>query len=100
VEVGALFRRGHRRFAWVVLALLFCTAFAALQESFAHTDDGCEVELHCVACRWAFAANVLFVDTPTVAASSTIVEIVAPPSVVLPQQAPHRRPTSRGPPAA
>jgi hypothetical protein len=93
-------RGGDRRFAWVVLALLLCTASAALQESFAHTDDGCEVELHCIACRWAFAANVLFIDTPTVAASSAIVEIVSPPSAALPPEAPHRRPTSRGPPVA
>jgi hypothetical protein len=82
----------------VLLALLFCTACAVVQESFAHTDDGCEVELHCVACRWAFAANARFVETPTVVASSAIVAIVPPPSVAPPREAPHRRPTSRGPP--
>lgn len=95
-----MFRREHRRFAWVVLALLVCTAVAALQESFVHTDDGCAVELHCIACRWAFSAAIVFVETPILAASWIAVRDVPPISVVVCEQAPRRRPASRGPPAA
>ncbi|HYU41481.1 MAG TPA: hypothetical protein VEQ84_04980 [Vicinamibacteria bacterium] len=28
-----------------------CVSSALLEESYVHTDDGCSVEIHCVACR-------------------------------------------------
>ena len=39
----------------VVLAVLVLAAVCAgvAEESFAHTDDGCPVETHCLACRLA-----------------------------------------------
>jgi len=52
----------------VVLALLVLAAVCAgvAEESFAHTDDGCPVEKHCLACRLA---------TGTVAVLATAVPV-------------------------
>jgi hypothetical protein len=47
---GAVHERARGLAALVLLAL-----FAALAGSFVHTDDGCEVEQHCRACRLAVA---------------------------------------------
>jgi hypothetical protein len=46
--------RARRLRALLALTLLLAlaTAFAG---SFVHTDDGCAVEQHCLACRWAHA---------------------------------------------
>jgi hypothetical protein len=33
---------------WALVA--FSSAFA--EAAFVHTDDGCKVEVHCLACRW------------------------------------------------
>lgn len=93
------YRRDARRAFWIALALLLCVTGAVLEESFAHTDDGCAVEVHCVACRWASAAIGV---SPQVAAPATIfvaVAGVAPP--IIPDRAdpPSAAPTSRGPPS-
>jgi hypothetical protein len=42
--------RRHLVLAAMVLAAM-CVGLA--EESFAHTDDGCPVEIHCLACRLA-----------------------------------------------
>src|SRR5437867_9402450 len=51
--------RLQRRSSPVFLALVVtgCFSFAVLEASGWHTDDGCQVELHCFACHWAFAST-------------------------------------------
>src|SRR5207249_3172043 len=39
------------------LVVTACFSFAVLEASGWHTDDGCQVELHCFACHWAFAST-------------------------------------------
>jgi hypothetical protein len=56
------------RALFLVAALALLSVGAALgEESFVHTDDGCAVEVHCLACRLAVgstAALVLGVPAP------------------------------------
>jgi hypothetical protein len=46
-------RRGRLKAA-LALSLLLALG-AAVASDFVHTDDGCVVEQHCLACRWAQA---------------------------------------------
>jgi hypothetical protein len=48
-------RRGfaRRRFLLVAALVLAAVCVGVAEESFAHTDDGCPVETHCLACRLA-----------------------------------------------
>jgi hypothetical protein len=50
---------GTRRRGALLLVAALCLlslGSALYQESFAHTDDGCEVETHCLACRLVVAS--------------------------------------------
>jgi hypothetical protein len=51
----------HRRTLSVVMsfALLLAVAGALVEESFVHTDDGCAVEIHCLACRLAVGTTAV-----------------------------------------
>ena len=49
-------RTATRRHPWlwtIALLLLASLGAGAGQDAFAHTDDGCAVEVHCLACRTA-----------------------------------------------
>ena len=50
-------RAGRRTLFLAALMLLVSFGALTLEESFVHTDDGCAVETHCLACRWAYGAN-------------------------------------------
>jgi hypothetical protein len=54
-----------RSLAAVALVAILAMAGVTLGE-FAHTDDGCVVETHCLACRHAMAAAGGSVSTPIV----------------------------------
>ena len=43
----------RRRFLVVAAFVLAAMCAGIAEESFAHTDDGCPVETHCLACRLA-----------------------------------------------
>ncbi len=43
----------RRRFVIVAALVLAATCLGVAEASFAHTDDGCPVETHCLACRLA-----------------------------------------------
>ena len=64
-----LVRRWWIALAAVVLAAL-CVGLA--EESFAHTDDGCPVETHCLACR--LATGTVAVLAPAVPVPQRTVE--------------------------
>ena len=49
----------RRTWAWIALALLVCVGAALAEESFVHTDDGCSVEIHCLACRLAAGSTAV-----------------------------------------
>jgi hypothetical protein len=91
---------GRRTWAWIALAVLVCVSAALAEESFVHTDDGCSVEIHCIACRLAAGSTavvspaiVLPVDVQTTAL------VAAEADSSLCEAAPHQAP-SRAPPLA
>jgi len=86
-----------------VAALASLAALALLLgvDAFGHTDDGCVIETHCVACRWHQGATV----EPTAASPSACAGVADIGPALLPSPpaaasgAPRTAP-SRGPPAA
>ena len=51
-------RRRLRLQAWLRVIVLTGFCFALWAASGHHTDDGCQVELHCWACQWALGGKV------------------------------------------
>jgi hypothetical protein len=92
---------GSRRLvlATAVAALLgFGAAWA--ETALVHEDDGCGVEIHCLACRWAVGATAVLDASPSLAFSLDVAGAIA-------TEVPARRvgdtlrlSTSRGPPSA
>jgi hypothetical protein len=90
----------RRTWAWVALVALVCVGGALLEESFVHTDDGCNVEIHCIACR--LAAGSTAVVSPAIVlpvAVQTTAPVTAEADSTLCEAAPHEAP-SRAPPLA
>ena len=90
----------RRTWAWIALAVLVCVSAALVEESYVHTDDGCSVEIHCVACR--LAAGSTAVVSPAIVLP-VAVQATAPVSAeadsCLSEAAPRETP-SRAPPLA
>jgi hypothetical protein len=91
-----------RRSSLVFVALTLLAGLGALLvgESYVHTDDGCAVETHCIACRRA-VDSVAVVSAPV--ALPQVLELLGnvtlqPAAVVF--EAPHHSRASRGPPQA
>jgi hypothetical protein len=82
--------------AWLALASLCSTTVAV--EYLTHTDDGCVVEVHCLACRTAVSRAATKTATVAVPEPRDIVEIIAPATApsALTVSAPAT--DSRGPP--
>jgi hypothetical protein len=90
----------RRTFAWIALAALVCVGAALAEESFVHTDDGCSVEIHCIACRLAVGSTAVI--SPAIvlpAVVQTTAPVVAEANSSLCEAAPHESP-SRAPPLA
>jgi hypothetical protein len=90
----------HKRLAAVAFVALVVFGAAFAEAAFVHTDDGCTLEIHCLACRWTVGTTAVvapvFVFVATVGAT-------APLPVETPTLVPatdDQAPTSRGPPAA
>lgn len=64
--------RRHPLFARIGLIVLASFSLAVLEASAIHTDDGCQVELHCFACLWQLASTAI-VALP--AAGPTVLEL-------------------------
>jgi hypothetical protein len=82
------------------LTLAFLGA-VSYEGSFVHTDDGCQVEVHCLACRLALgppttAAVPTLDSTPP---DTTIDQVVLPADAVATAE-PTRSTSSRAPPFA
>lgn len=86
--------------ALIAAALLAALAGVVLEESYArHTDDGCAVEIHCLACRLAVGTTAVAATTCLVP-SALLAEAGAAP---IPRRRPSQglslqRPRGRAPP--
>jgi len=72
-------RAGRRTLVLAALMLLASFGALTLEEGFVHTDDGCAVETHCLACRWAYGANFVAAPVPALATQLLRVGIVVAP---------------------
>ena len=89
--------RRHRTLSWVALAALLCVGAALVEESFVHTDDGCSVEIHCLACRLAAGSTAVVspaIVLPVAAQTTMLVASETESSVrdAAPREAPSRAP--------
>ena len=79
--------------------LLAWFAGAAVEPFVVHTDDGCAVEIHCLACRWAHAAAAIAPPPPRPPLAVEVARAVPPPAERLTAQVPREPLPARGPPA-
>jgi hypothetical protein len=86
------------RLAAVALALLASLAILTAGDFLAHTDDGCAVEIHCLACqRVVGSIAIVAADIALAPALSLLGEVPIAASVIVPRAPAHRH-SSRGPP--
>jgi hypothetical protein len=84
----------------VAFTLVAAASLALLAGFFPHTDDGCQVEIHCLACRFALASAC---TTPPQVAAHVILELAEAPAgatSAVRLELPIRGPSSRGPPSS
>ncbi len=95
--------RSARGRTWIVvgvLALVASLGLAWVEEALVHTDDGCEVEVHCLACRLALGGVIVAPARPALGPSLASAGEVAP-APLPPSSSPAPRPAlSRGPPSS
>jgi hypothetical protein len=90
----------RRAFTWIALAVLVCVSAALVEESFVHTDDGCSVEIHCLACRLAVGTAAVTSAAVAIHVDVEATALLAPETVSTPRQAVPRETPSRAPPLA
>ena len=90
-----------RRPVFAVVALALLTGLGAdFVDDWFHTDDGCAVETHCIACQRAVGSiGIIGPDLAPPLALEQIDGLPGPPSLAV-LQAPSRHQASRGPPQA
>ena len=94
-------RLDRRRIVLVALLALVAIGTAWAAETFAHTDDGCPVEIHCLACRLATGTvAVLTASTPVLTRASEPVEKIWTPAARTPFIMATAITPSRAPPLA
>jgi hypothetical protein len=94
-------RHSTKAFAFVALLALVGVSAALYEESFAHTDDGCAVEVHCVACRLLLGSATVLVAVPVLAPATVAVAApIAPEPPARPAFAPRLFQTRAPPPLA
>jgi len=93
-------RRPTTAFALVALLALIGLGSALAEESFVHTDDGCAVEVHCLACRLSAGGAATFAAVPLVAPTSVAVVTPSPATHPAPRTVSPRLFQSRAPPLA
>jgi hypothetical protein len=91
-------RPTRRTLLLAALMLLASFGVVTLEESFVHTDDGCAVETHCLACRWAYGGNAVVVAALGLPARTDAVERVNHSSTSAPAGRAVLAAESRGPP--
>lgn len=93
-------RRSTTAFALVALLALIGLGSALAEESFVHTDDGCAVEIHCLACRLSVGGAAVFGAVPVVAPTSVAVATLSVPTLLAARTVSPRLFQSRAPPLA
>jgi hypothetical protein len=93
-------RRSTKALAFVALLALIGLSAALYEESFAHTDDGCAVEVHCVACRLLLGGATVFATVPILAPATVAVEAPIAPEPLARLTVAPRLFQSRAPPLA
>lgn len=89
----------HTRRAAAVLLLTALCAAVLLAPFAPHTDDGCQTEVHCLACRTAVAGNAATTVDPGVSVALVLAGLAADdPRAPVAERAASATP-SRGPPA-
>jgi hypothetical protein len=90
-----------RRAAALTILVLAALVATDLEASYVHHDDGCKIEIHCLACRLALGSTAVMTGVEAGPAPSPGMVGAAPLTAVItaPQTTPEsRRP--RGPPSA
>jgi hypothetical protein len=84
---------------WTIALLLLASLGASVgQDAFAHTDDGCAVEVHCLACRTTANRVDAPADLPALQPGlAPVAAVVADAPLLLAETAPADTDT-RGPP--
>jgi hypothetical protein len=98
-----IFRDRAQRTAWLIALLaLVCLGAAAYEQSFVHTDDGCQVEVHCLACRLALGGTAVgpAIQAPDVAPLRVVSRRPLSDRQRLPLAPAARSTASRAPPLA
>jgi hypothetical protein len=90
----------RRCIAGVALAALLVFGGALAEASFVHTDDGCSLELHCLACRWVIGSTAVAAPAFVLVAHVGAGVPVSEPPEIAPAPSPVQSLASRGPPAA
>lgn len=93
-------RRAHHRgtiFA-VALSALLAFGLAWAEDCFFHTDDGCVVETHCIACLWHHSAKPVAPVIVVVGPPVRLAEAISIPETVRSQETARGAFASRGPP--
>lgn len=86
--------------ALAVLALVASLGLALAEQALPHTDDGCALEIHCVACRLLLGSVVVAPTQLSLEPRLTLVGDVATPELFAPPIRARRASPSRGPPAS
>jgi hypothetical protein len=93
-------KRRNRTLIWIAVAALVCVNVALVDEAFFHTDDGCDVEVHCVACRLLAGTTGVVSPIVVIAFEIRAAAPLAPRSETLPAPVTPRPSSSRAPPLA
>jgi hypothetical protein len=93
-------RRARRTIALAILVLAALVA-ADIESAYIHHDDGCSVEIHCLACRLTLGSTAVI--TNVVLGIAPAPDVVGAPPLLATRRTPRaalesRRP--RGPPSA
>jgi hypothetical protein len=80
------------------IVLVACFLAASVGAYAGHTDDGCQVEMHCFACHWAFASAAVICLPTTIAVCSEPAGAVVEAEAALPGDPRFADLASRGPP--
>jgi hypothetical protein len=89
----------HPRSHLVAALLLLALAFAGIEQTIAHTDDGCVLETHCNACLLQLGTPAVVAAIFSLPEAVPLEERVASAPVVTHEQAEPKHVFSRGPPA-
>jgi len=85
----------------LVAALALLSVGAAIaEESLVHTDDGCAVEVHCLACRLALGSTVVLALAITAPTRMELVGFVSGEPTLVTRDGAVRAGRSRAPPLA